>query len=144
MITRRPRSDQLSQEASAEIIQALEAWKEAQALTDYDLAAILSVNRDTIGRWRRHPRGFMAKTVARLIAGVEEHVETANAARAELCRLLTAAEDALAAVEAAEIDPGEQLRRRLNARRLRGATVLAEIEAAGFHVVAKGEEGREQ
>jgi len=131
MMTTRPGSDQLSQEASAEIIRALEAWKEAQALTDYDLAAILSVNRDTIGRWRRQAVTFTAKTVARLTAGIEEHVETANAARADLIRLLTAAQDAIAA---AQSDPTVQTRHRLIAQGLPANTV-AKLEAAGFRII---------
>ena len=136
---RRTPAASLSVEASTEIVHALVAYQKAHSLTDYDVAEFAGVSRDTIGRWRRRPTALSAKTIDRLIAGIREHEETANAARTELERLLAAA---LGELAARENEPAERLRRRLNSKRLRGSTVLAEIEAAGFHVVAKDKEGR--
>jgi transcriptional regulator with XRE-family HTH domain len=137
--TRQFNRRQLSTEASADIIRALGAWREAYSLTDYDLADLAGVSRDTIGRWRRRPTSLPAKTVERLIVGIEEYAETASATRAELERLLTIAQEAFAVVEN---DPAEKLRRRLNAQGLRGNSVLAEIEASGFFVVQRETNGR--
>lgn len=123
-------------EASADIIHALDAWREAYSLTDYDLAAIIGVSRDTIGRWRRRPTALPRKAVERLSTGAQEYANTASAACAELGRLLTMAREAFTA---AENDPAEQLRRRLNTHGLRGNSVLAEISAAGLHLVPNGE-----
>ena len=134
--TRTAPSQHLSAAASSEIIRALGAWRDAHSLTDYDLAAIAGVSRDTIGRWRRRPVALPAETVETLIESIREYAEMSTVTRLELERLLTAAQDAFVA---AENDPIEQVRRRLNARRLRAARVLAEIEAAGFHIVAKDE-----
>lgn len=136
---RRTPAPSLSLEASTQIVHALVAYQRAHGLTDYDLAELAGVSRDTIGRWRRRPGALSAKTIDRLIAAIMEQDEATNAARAELERLLAAA---LGELAARENEPAERLRRRLNSKRLRGSTVLAEIEAAGFHVVAKGNEGR--
>ena len=75
-----------------------------------------------------------AKTVGRLLAGIDEHTETASATHAELKRVLTIAQQGLAAAENA---PAEQLRRRLNERGYRGNAVLAEIDAAGLQITSK-------
>ena len=127
-------SQHLSPDASSEIIRALRAYQEAYDLCDYDLAAILGVSRDTVGRWRRHPVGLPAKTIERLLAGIEEHTETTSAAHAALTRALTIAQQALIAAEGT---PAERLRRRLNERGYRGNAVLAEIEAAGLQITSK-------
>ncbi len=124
----------LPTEASFEIIRALGAYQETYDLSDYDLAAILGVSRDTVGRWRRHAVALPAKTVERLLAGIEEHTEAASAAHAELKRALTIAQQTLITAQSA---PAERLRRRLNERGYRGNAVLAEIEAAGLQVTSK-------
>lgn len=124
----------LSVDTSTAIVRALVAYQRAHGLTDYDVADLAGVSRDTVGRWRRRTGALSKRTVAQMIVGIAERDETANTARAELERLLAAALDELAT---AEDDPKERLRRRLNAKRLRGNTVLAEIEAAGLHVVPK-------
>ena len=124
----------ISREASAEIVRALRAYQAAHSLDDYDLADIVGVSRDTIGRWRREPVALKTSTVQRLLSGLEEHMQTASAMRVELVRLLTVAEQSLTATKDA---PAEQLRRRLNERGLRGTAVIAVIDELGFRIEAK-------
>jgi hypothetical protein len=135
--TRRYPTQYLSPEASSEIVRALGTHQGAHSLDDYELAAIAGVSRDTVGRWRREPAALPARTLARLLAGIEEHAEAAGATRSELIRLLTAAQQSLAA---AERTPVERLRRRLNERGLRGNAVVAEIAAIGLQVTPKESE----
>lgn len=134
---RKPPPQHLSPELSSAIISALGAHQDAHSLDDFELAAIAGVCRDTVGRWRRQTVALPSKTIERLLAGIEEHAEAASATHDELVRLLTAAQQSLAA---AEKTPAERLRRRLNERGLRGNAVVAEIDAAGLRIVARESE----
>lgn len=124
----------LSVEASSEIIRALQAYQEAYALTDYDVAEIAGVSRDTVGRWKRRRSELRAKTIERIFDSIEEHADAASRAHADLKRLLSNAREILAAVDNT---PAEQLRRRLNVKGHRGNAVIAVINAMGLELTVK-------
>ena len=133
---RRNPASHLSPEASSEIIRALEAYQAAYALTDYDVAEIAGVSRDTIGRWKRQRVELRAGTIERIFASIEEYADAASAAHTDLKRLLSKARETLAATGST---PTERLRRHLNSKGHRGNAVVAEINAIGLQVTVKAQ-----